>query len=438
MDHVTQLTGCLTMLFSTFADASARLTGFLKRKRKYTAGEFARALVFGWIKSPQARVEDFTDDLNVTPSAIQQRMTKKGVALMRSLLEKACEFVFASCPLDLELTNRFQGIYVEDATSIKLMESLREEFPGCGGAAPGQGAAGLKALLRIEVTTGQLGGGLVWDRQRENDLNLSRRIGDVPPGSLYLADLGFWDTERLNHFTKQGVSWISRVPAGTTMCRGEGPREEVTEFLSRQTNDEVDRWVWVGEKRLKFRLVARRCSAEVAANKKRKLRKTMKKKGREPSQRQLQLCEWLVLVTTLEAEEFSFEELWTLYRARWQIELVFKRWKSGQGLGDSLARTNSSRQLMELYAKLLGCLITHWGSLLRAGLLTRLSWHRMLKIAKQVMGSMKDDWDEQHPLRVRAKLEKLKKRLERIKPRPKRKKKPGTMDLLENPALALN
>ncbi len=149
----------------------------------------------------------------MTPSAIQQRLTRNCVNLMRGLLEKACAFYLAAEPLDLELTQRFAGISVEDCTSIQLMASWSDEFPGCGGAEAGQGAAGLKALLRIEVKSGALSL-LAWDRGREHDLNFSRKAGDVPAGSLYLADLGFWCPERLDHFTKQGVFWVSRVPAG--------------------------------------------------------------------------------------------------------------------------------------------------------------------------------------------------------------------------------
>ncbi len=150
------------------------------------------------------------------------------------------------------------------------------------------------------------------------------------------------------------------------------------------------------------------------------------------------LCEWLVLVTNLSPEEFSVEELWTLYRVRWQIELVFKRWKSELGLGHSLVRTNRYRELAELYAKLLGCLVTHWSSLLRAGLLTKLSLHQILKRVKKAIGKLKDSWDESNPNGVATQLHTLVKRLDKLRPRPKRKKKPGTMELLENPTLALN
>lgn len=442
-DQVTRLCGWLTVLLSSEADRVARETQFVQRDRGVGGAEFVRALVLGWIDNKDATIADFAEQLGVTDSAVQQRLTSRCVDMFRTLLESACSFVMAAQPVDLELTRRFSGICVEDSTSIPLMESLAGAYPGCGGAEAGQGAAGWKALVRMEVTTGALSV-LKWDGGRQNDLNLSRQAarqaGDVPAGALYLADLGFWCPERLNHFTRQGVFWISRVPAGTTLATGEGPRERLTAFLARQRTDRVDQPVRLGEKAFSFRLVAVRCPQQVADAKKRKLRQKSKKRGRTPSQQQLVLCEWLVLVTCLRAEEFSAGELWTLYRVRWQIELVFKRWKSMAGLGHSRARTNGSRQLTELYAKLLGCLVTHWCGLLRAGLLTKLSWHQILKRVRQALGSLKDAWDTSSPAEAQASVQtglgKLLRRLHRLKPRPPRNKKPATMELLENPTLA--
>ena len=434
-DQITRLSGWLAMLFSTVADELARETGFIVRERGFSGAEFVRTLVFGWLENTKATVQDFGQELNVTDSALQQRMTPKSVALMRGMLEKALGYLMTGVPHDTKLTTRFRKIFVEDCTSINLLESLSDDFPGCGGAEVGQGAAGMKILVRTEVKSGEISV-VQWAAGREHDLNLSREAGDPPAGSLYLVDLGFWCPERFDLLKKQGCDWISRVPAGATLSVDGQPREDVTDFLKRQKTDRIDQQVLLGEKEFSFRLVAVRCPTRIAAERKRKLRKKCKKRGRQPSKRQLIACEWLVFVTSLSADEFSIEELWTLYRVRWQIELVFKRWKSLLAVDKSRARTNGFRQLTELYAKLLGCLVTHWCGLLRAGLLTKLSWYQILKRAKRAIGSLGQFWDDRNPSQsVIVIVEKLVKRLNRLKPRCKRKKKPGTMELLENPAL---
>ena len=66
--------------------------------------------------------------------------------------------------------------------------------------------------------------------------------------------------------------------------------------------------------------------------KREKLAASARKKGREVSARQWELAGWTVLVTDLPADRLDAAEAWELYRARWQIELLFKLWKQGNRL----------------------------------------------------------------------------------------------------------
>jgi Transposase DDE domain len=85
-------------------------------------------------------------------------------------------------------------------------------------------------------------------------------------------------------------------------------------------------------------------------------------KGRAIGARQWEACRWTVLVTTVDRAALDAEEVWIVYRARWQIELLFKAWKGGNGV--ALPRGGKpERILVEVYAKLLGVIVQQWALL---------------------------------------------------------------------------
>lgn len=76
-----------------------------------------------------------------------------------------------------------------------------------------------------------------------------------------------------------------------------------------------------------LRLIVTRLPPPAAEAARRRVRKHAQKKGYTPSQSSLTLAGWLVVVTSLHPSLWPDSEVLWLYRARWQIELVFKRMK---------------------------------------------------------------------------------------------------------------
>jgi hypothetical protein len=107
------------------------------------------------------------------------------------------------------------------------------------------------------------------------------------------------------------------------------------------------------------RLLAGRVPPAVAAERRRRLRATARKKGRTVRARRLAVAAWTMLVTNVPAERLTVREALVLGRARWHIELLFKLWKS-QGRVDESRSLKPWRILCEVYAKLLAMVVQHW------------------------------------------------------------------------------
>jgi hypothetical protein len=106
----------------------------------------------------------------------------------------------------------------------------------------------------------------------------------LPPNSLRLCDLGFFELERLAEDQRQGIHFVSRVPALLKVQVGEQAAENVTTWLDRQTTDRIDTTVVLGTKtRLGCRLIAVRLPEEEAQKRLHRLKKKLRKKGRKLS-----------------------------------------------------------------------------------------------------------------------------------------------------------
>lgn len=360
------LAAALQTLLTKTADQAAKEVGFSVRKRKITGAGFVQALVLGWLSRPDATLDDLAAPLDVRVQSLHQRFNARAVALLQRVLAATLEFLFEARPETIPLLRRFPEVRIEDATSVALPASLADAFPGCGG--PDQtGRAGLKVLTQLEAITGRVR--VVGPAPaRASDHVLHAELPTPPPGSLRLVDLGFFDLKRMAEDTRREVHWISRVPARLTLRVDGGPPSDLAGWLGRCRGDRIDVMATLGTKdKLDCRLVAVRVPKEVADLRLKRLRRKLKKKGRKLSAAQRTLCQWMVMVTNLlDADQFTAEQLWVLYRVRWQVELLFKRWKSGGGLAVSRGRS-PDRALCEFLAKLIAALIKHWATLLRGG-----------------------------------------------------------------------
>jgi hypothetical protein len=182
----------------------------------------------------------------------------------------------------------------------------------------------------------------------------------LPPGSLLLEDLGFFSGERLQAQMEQGVYFVSRVPSWTAFFDERGRRLDLVRLLRQAEGWHVERSIRILHgKQQTVRLLAARLPEAEAEQRRQRVMQEAQARGRTPSQKKLELCAWNILITNAPREVLSLTEALTVRRLRWQIELLFRWFKSEGKIDESRSRC-PWRVLCELYAKLLGLLVQHW------------------------------------------------------------------------------
>jgi hypothetical protein len=368
---VAQLAQAMQTLLTADADDCARQSRFVQRRRQLTGPAFAQALVFGWMAKPDATLENLAvtaagAGADVSPQAVDQRFGPKAADCLRRLPQRGLHYAWAVHPQALPLLRRFAGVYLLDSSSIALPAALAELWPGCGGRGGAPSCrAGIKVQVRWELTGAALEG-LTLHAGKESETHGPLSQADLPAGSLRLADLGYFDLDTFAAYGRQKVYWLSRLQPRTAVFVAGRRLASLADWLRRQKAARLDVAAELGvRQRLGCRLIAARAPAAVARQRQRRLRKKAAKKGRKPSAEQLALCAWEVWVTNLPAGKASAAEVLVLARCRWQVELLFKLWKS-HGQVDASRSAKPYRVLCEVYGKLLALLVQHWVLLLWA------------------------------------------------------------------------
>ncbi len=334
----------------------------MKRERKFSGSKLLATLVLAALENPKAVSRDYQVTaaqlgVDVTENAISRRFTPGLVAFLAGALQAVLERTLSVDPPPVKLLDRFSEVNIGDSSTITLPDEYAEEFPGCGGA-HGSGKAALKVQVLWELRRGRLL--LILETGRSSDAKSAIAERLVRADSLSIFDLGYFSIDRFQRVGQQKGYWLSRLQHGTDVYAGGDKPIALHKYLGRNARrGVVDVRVQIGKERHPCRLVAVRVSPEIAAKRRQKIRQKARDHGRQPSREYLQLQEWTIFITNCPEELLDWKEIIVLYRARWQIERLFKLWKSYNHLADRDETASAARQMAGVYIKLIAVIIQH-------------------------------------------------------------------------------
>ncbi len=359
MMKISVMSDRLQAFFIGQADCMAWATFFVRRTSKLTGSVFLQGLVFGWLEHPTASLNDLAAFLHahagvqVTPQGLDERIHRYTVDFMKKMFQVAVLLFCHAVHLPVPLLTQFTGVNITDSTGIALPACLAKRWPGSGGNAS---PAGLKVQLVFEFLSGTfskvwLTNGITPDQATTGHLRVVRR------GSLNLFDLGYFVVAHLKAIAEKGAYFLCRFLLSTSVYDTDGHKLDLVAWLRTEKRDRFEIPVQIGSTlRRPCRLCCFRAPEEVVNRRRRQAKAQAKKKGRTPSKRTLALLGWTLLVTNAPVSMVTLEQVALLYALRWQVELVFKLWKSQMRL-DHIAGVRKERVQVELYAKLIGLVL---------------------------------------------------------------------------------
>jgi len=327
-----------------------------------TGAGFAQALIFSFMNKPVSTRQDVNQTasnagMSLSTQGLDQRFNAKAAYFLDSLLAEAMQQMVSTVPQAQSLLSRFNGVYVSDSTIVSLPDALAPVFKGHNGDTD----AAAKVAVQWDLHRGSMGlwlsDGTVHD-QRTGPVTTT-----LSPGALRLNDLGFFKLATFAEDEAAGRYFFSRYKHGTLVYTEDGQRLDLVRYLQQHPQQPLDLSIGLGAQQLTCRLIALPVTPAQLGKRRKQLRETARKRQRPISQRAWALAGWTLYVTNIPVEKLAATEAAILGSTRWQIECLFKLWKSDGQLASSRSQ-DPYRVWCEFYAKLLACLIQHWVTLI--------------------------------------------------------------------------
>lgn len=363
MENIPSLSQVLKTLFFEVAPQLAKEQNVIKRERCFSATSLLLVLVLGWLQHPLAGPSQLarfahTVGVRVSKQAIAERLSEKTAHWLRCVLEAAVSTILFASSQTQGLLARFPAVILEDASSVRLPDALAFLWKGNGGSGP---LSSVKLGVRWDIRSGQLQGPLLQDGKSHETHNPVHALS-LPVGGVWIGDAGYYCLHFLRQLASAGIFFVTRPRGNLAVSTLDGQRFSLAPYLRLQTGKVIDLSVRLGSIPALWqpaRLLALPVSPEIAERRRAHLREKAKSQGHVPSAEALALADWNLIVTNIPTTLLQAQEVLLLYRARWQIELLFKLWKS-HGHVDEWTSCIPEHILCEFYAKLLAMLVEHW------------------------------------------------------------------------------
>lgn len=351
--------------------AIARRTGFSKRDSKMSPNSFFDIMMYdaSSVHSKslnQLAIEAMSEyDIGITKQGIDKRFNDKTLDFFKYLIEKQLS-VKLDQSIEAGWLGSFNRVLIKDGTRFDLPEAFHDRLPGSGGSASKAGAC---LQFEYDLKSGNITDLNLTPANRPDARDAKEVLTTVAKKDLVLRDLGYYGFSAFKNIISKEAFFISRLFLSTVVFEQRQGRlqrldfKDLYAYFQKHQLSRMELDVFIGaQEKIPLRLVIELLPEAVYEKRSRNNRKVEKKTGYQPSEEYLFASRFNLFITNVPQEIVPVSVVSQLYRMRWQIELIFKVWKSVIGIHHA-RRMKYTRWMCLLYFKLL-LMIINWNAIL--------------------------------------------------------------------------
>ncbi|MED1597870.1 MULTISPECIES: IS4 family transposase [Bacillus] len=329
----------------------AREIGFVQRKSKYRAQDLVALCV--WLSENIANTSltqlssrlEANTGISMSPEGLNQRFNSRAVQFLQQILASLLHQQFcSSSKIPTLYTNYFRRIRVLDSTHFQIPDKFTSTYQGSGGS--GQ-SAGVKIQLEYDLLSGQFLHVHVGAGKHNDKTYGSTCLKSLQPQDVCIRDLGYFDLNDLHTIDEHGAYFISRLKLNTRIYQKNkdpeyfqnGTIKKHSEYIQLDMEQFIDQLqsgetyeipeIYIGMyQKLPARLILYKLTETQMKRRQKDLALKEHKKQITYKERSKRLSAIHFYITNISPEHLPKEQVYDFYSLRWQIELIFKTWKS--------------------------------------------------------------------------------------------------------------
>ena len=293
--------------------------------------------------------------VSISKQGLDERFNAQSVLFIKSLLEEQVKLQITS-QVSSDLLNKFNRVLIKDSTRFDIAEQHKEVYPGSRGSAS---KASMCIQFEFDVKDGKISDLNLTPAIRQDCTDAVETQDEIAKDDLAIRDMGYFALDVFERIIEKGAFFISRLEPKVLIFEHKNDSFVQLSYKglyrqmrqSRQSTIDID--VFIGKtKKLPVRLIVQLIPKEIYNERMRKIHRKNQKKGYTTSDEYKEYARFNFYITNIPIKEITSTEIIQMYRIRWQIELVFKVWKSIFEI-DKIGKMKLYRFLSLLYVKLL-------------------------------------------------------------------------------------
>lgn len=322
-------------------------------------------------------------DVEITKQGIANRYTENALKYVQALIGDAFTHQINQS-IDTGWFKLFKRVLIKDSTKFDVSGKLADRLPGFGGNAS---KAGVCIQYEFDIKSGEINDLTINPANRTDTKDTLDTITKVRKGDLIIRDLGYSILSFFIAIHKIGAYFISRLNVSIVVYEMIGNKlieldfGELYQYMTECKIERLDKQVCIGkEDKFPVRLIIELMPTEIVNKRLEKVKAYNKRKGFQTSDNFKVRSHFNLFITNITEKVLEPAVISKIYKLRWQVELIFKSWKSTFGI-DNNNEMKYDRLICLLNVRLL-LIVINWDIFMRKRSQLFLKTGKLLSINK--------------------------------------------------------